>query len=34
MPVDKNAVYLERNELATELSVVSTLIHYFDRWLW
>lgn len=34
MPVDKNAVYLERNELSTELSVVSTLIHYFDRWLW
>lgn len=34
MFVDKNVVYLERNELVIELLVVSMLIYYFDCWLW
>lgn len=29
--VYKNAVHLERNELATQVQTVSTLIHLFDR---
>lgn len=34
MFVDKNFVFLERNELVIELLVVSMLIYYVDCWLW